>query len=141
MFNFSTTITRTRARCGLELLAVAGDTSRDEDSLAPEEVFEFEVQVDYEPGWFAPGKFSGPPENCYPDEGEDPEILRVVTLDEDEEEVDIIDSLTREEYSALVAEAAEAQFQAERDAQYDAAESLYDDWVEAQEAESLYGDC
>lgn len=31
-------------------------------------------------GYFAPGKLSGPPENCYPDEGEDERTLESLTV-------------------------------------------------------------
>ena len=34
---------------------------------------EFEAEVDYLP--ITPGRFSGPPEHCYPDEGGEIEIL------------------------------------------------------------------
>ena len=46
-----------------------------------EEYVEYEYEVDedgYEP--YVPAKISGPPENCYPDEGEDERTLESLTV-------------------------------------------------------------
>jgi len=44
--------------------------------LGPEdEVPDVMLAITFNPGWYDPGRISGPPENCYPPEGEDPEVL------------------------------------------------------------------
>jgi hypothetical protein len=76
----------------------------DEDDVA--------VTVEYTPGWFTPGRYSGPPEDCFPDEGEDPEIVKVVRQDT---KADVRDSLTREQLDRLVEQAIEHQSACDRD--------------------------
>ena len=131
MPSFHTDIDLTRSRGALELLGVAGDDTRDDDTLDEQEIETFAVEVTYEPGWFQPGKFSGPPEDCYPDDGEDPEIISVLYLDENEHEHELIDEIDNETYAQLVERAWDDQQVTERERDYDdAAADAYDDWME-----------
>lgn len=124
MQTFTTTMFRIVERCPLTLLAIACDAD-EQVNLEPEEEIEFEVEVEYKPGWFQPGRYSGPPEDCYPDEGEDPEIIRVTVIGE-EDTVDIVDSLSWEEWRDLVAEADSDQSQREADAKAEEADYRYE---------------
>lgn len=132
MRTMDTTILRTRKRCSLELLAIASDPDSDEDTLDPDEEIEIEVEITYEPGWFTPGKFSGPPESCYPDEGEDPEITKVVTLDEEGVEHDILGDLTDDEIASLTTELIEEQAQYDQLRHEADADEAYEAWREEQ---------
>lgn len=69
------------------------------------------IEVTYEPGWHTPGRYHGPPDQCYEDEGEDPEILSVTIDDEDYEGEALveIDDLDREDLIHLANEAWEHQ--------------------------------
>ena len=122
------TISRTRARGGLELLAIAGDQASDTDGLDPEEEIEIEIEVIYEPGYWIPGQLTGPPEDCFPDDGADPEIVSVYSNGKD-----ISDSLTDQEIINIVDACIEHQVAQEVDAAEEDAERRYDAWKEAQE--------
>jgi hypothetical protein len=63
-----------------------------------EEVPDVPVEIEYEGGWSTPAKISGPPENCYPAEGEDPEIISVKIDGEHE----FVESLTPADLANLV---------------------------------------
>ncbi len=123
------TITRPRKRGGLELLAIAGDTDLDEDSLDEDEDIEIDVTITYEEGYFIPGRLSGPPEDCYPDDGEDPEIISVVMLGGFEEH-DITETLTGAEIEELVQVCINHQADSEGYAAEEAAEEAYSAWKE-----------
>ena len=43
------------------------------------DAFELEIEFDYNPG--DPGRTSGPPENCYPPEGEEFEITAAIMIE------------------------------------------------------------
>lgn len=122
------TILRERERGGLELLAIAGDPDQDSDTLDVDEEIEIDVTVSYEPGYFIPGRFSGPPGDCYPDDGADPEIVSVETADGK----DICDSLTEQELDNIVVALIDHQVDMEADWAAEAAEAAYESWREEQ---------
>lgn len=113
----------------LEQLAAIADG---DDAVDPETEIEVEVEVEYNPGWYTPGRTSGDPDDCYPPDGEDPEILSV----KDASGRDLLDLISREQYSRLVHAADKDQKEAERDERIEAAEraaearreSRFDDW-------------
>ena len=106
MSEFETVLIRDRVRCGLELLAIAGDSSQDEDGLDPDEKVHLNVTVEYNPEWSKPGNLSGLPEDCYPAEGEGLEITGVMV---GWPEVDIMSTLSEEELHVLMLRAEEDQ--------------------------------
>jgi hypothetical protein len=74
------------------------------------------VEVDYRGGWFKPGRYHGKPENCYPDEGENPEILSVVLQDEEyKERTDLVNVLPANMLRDLEEQAWGHQQETERD--------------------------
>jgi len=55
-----------------------------------------QVEVHFESsGYYDPGKYSGPPENCYPEEGDDERQVTDVTLLLDQGQVRLADTLVR----------------------------------------------
>jgi hypothetical protein len=74
-----------------------------------------EVEVDYKPGWFKPGRYYGPPESCYEDEGEYPEILKVVLHDPDYPSTDLLKLLPEAMVESLQTEAWDHQRNTEQD--------------------------
>ena len=83
-------------------------------------VDDLEVSVDHNPGWYQPGNRSGHPDNWTPDEGEDPEILKVEIADPDwtpaeGETRDLDGVLTPALYREIVSAANEADRQTAED--------------------------
>ena len=55
-----------------------------------------QLEVNFESsGYYDPGKYSGPPENCYPEEGDDERQVTDVTLLLDQGQVRLADTLVR----------------------------------------------
>jgi len=118
MPHFNTTILRTTFRSPLTLLSLASDETQDVDDLETEHETELDVVVEYAKGWFQSGRFSGPPEDCYPDEGQGPEILAVHIKGEEQRGSGILSDLTVQEIMTLEDQADQAQREeeeAERD--------------------------
>ena len=76
-----------------------------------EEDEETEVTVKFTPGWYDPGRISGPPEDCYPPEVEDPDITSV----KDEDDVELIAVISATEIEAMVEAATDHQESAAED--------------------------
>lgn len=100
MPTFDTTICRELDHSALEILARTLDEDGAED-LCEGEIIEFEVEVTYDEGYFIPGRLSGPPEDCYPDDCSDPEITEVLRLEEDGSKTDIMNGLSSNELDEL----------------------------------------
>lgn len=134
MATFDTTIHRVINRSALELLARANDEDVEDPVLT--EIVEIYVEVTYEPGYFLRGRISGPPEDCFPDEGEDPEITKVMTLDDNGNDIDITDSLSNAERDELCRAAWDDQADHSDDSSLDDADDAY----EAQQERKFFGD-
>ena len=135
MESFESILCRTIERSPLELLALSKDIAPGEE-LDPIEEIEIEVEVTYEPGYFTPGRLSGPPEDCYPDEGADPEIVSVVVLSDVKAEcIDLIATLTDHELELLVEEAEEHQGDSLEAAAEAAAEARFESWRDERDEE------
>lgn len=96
---------------------------------------EFDVTVEYNPGYFQRGCRSGHPDNWTPDEGEDPEITSVKDIDGKE----IMDTLDEKTMRKLTERAWEDQnMYPEPD--YDDRDDYPDDWDDraADEAADRY---
>lgn len=65
---------------------------------------DFTVEVEFNPGHYTPARLHGHPDSWAPAEGEPAEILSVTTLNDEDEEVDILASLTEAHYEALLVE-------------------------------------
>lgn len=102
-----------------------------------DEIPDIEVSVEFTPGWFTPGRLSGPPENCYPDEGESPEIIKVTILEGDH---DITADCTPEEIQRLEDEAWESQQESDDDYYPDDRDDYQDDDYQEQDYD-CYGPC
>lgn len=94
---------------------------------AGDTVDDVNVNVDYKSGWFKPGRISGPPDSCYPDEGEDPEIVSVVIDDDGFKSGNILEMLPEKLIDKLVSGAWEHQNGQES---YEPDEPDYDDAVD-----------
>ena len=134
MPTFDTTIHRVINRSALELLARANDEDVEDPVLT--EIVDIYVEVTYEPGYFLRGNISGPPEDCFPDEGEDPEITKVMTLDDNGNDIDITDSLSNAERDELSRAAWDDQADHGDDSSLDDADDAY----EAQQERKFFGD-
>lgn len=76
------------------------------------------VEVEFTPGWHTPAKTSGPPGDCFPAEGEEPEIISVF-LGAGFTSDNLVTSLPRNTIRRLVGEAMDIQQQAEMDVEDD----------------------
>lgn len=87
------------------------------DGLGPEDEFpDLDVSVEFEGGWFTPGKYWGAWEDSYPDEGEDPELTKVTLLGSS---YDLLSELPQEVHDALTREAWSYQQADDADARAD----------------------
>ena len=127
---FTTDIDLTKERSALELLGIAGDQDRDTDDLDIEEIETVTVDVSYDPGWFTPGRFSGPPGDCYPDDGESPEILSVIYTPENGKPKCIDAASLSEEVVKALEELAWEDQDGAHPAADAAAEAAYDDYMD-----------
>lgn len=73
----------------------------------------FDAEVSYSP--MIPGRYSGPPENCYPDEPAELEILSLTC--EGKDAMFLLESTCEEDIEQAAYEAAEQYLEDERDAQ------------------------
>jgi len=106
-----------------ELVAVLDALHDDAPSQPTDEIPDIEVEVDYTPGWYQAGCRSGHPDNWTPDEGEDPEIITVTTV---EGGIDIVDALTKKQIESLILQAVKDQEQQAEDA-FEPPDDYYDD--------------
>ena len=90
---------------------------------------DFEAEVDFTPG--IPGRFSGPPEKCYPDEGAEIEFKTLTCEGNDALFLLESGSLCAEIEEAAI-EAAEEKYEPDADDYYDDRDDAYYDQIDAQ---------
>jgi hypothetical protein len=114
--SFTTTLCIPTTALSPDYVRLVNSRFPDCDPLGPTDtVDDVEVEVEYSPGWFQAGRYSGPPDSCYPDEGEDPVIESVVIQDPDFEHANILADLPAKLVEALVTEAWDHQKGSEQD--------------------------
>jgi hypothetical protein len=127
MGTFTTTLCIPTACLPPDFVRLVNSRYPDCEPLGPTDtVDDVAVEVDFKEGWYDPGRCYGPPENCYPPEGEDPEILSVRLSEEGYPTTEIIKALDQANLDRLVNEANEVQRDAERYG-YDDEPMDYDD--------------
>lgn len=116
MSSFTTTLCIPTTALPVEFVRLVNSRYPDCDPLGPTDtVDDVEVEVDYKGGWFKAGRYSGPFEDCYEDEGENPEILSVTLQDPEFEHTNVLASLPEGLVAALVTEAWDHQQGADQD--------------------------
>jgi len=118
MMNMDTNISLPARVVPAELVRWYNALDPEADPVGPDDTLDdIEVEVSFREGWFKAGRLSGPPEDCYPDEGEDPEVESITITAEGYEGPKDIDVrvLTADEYRSLVRECWSHQQAYERD--------------------------
>jgi hypothetical protein len=104
--SFHTTISIPTLALPADYVRMVNAEHPDAPPLGPtDEVPDVEVEVTYKEGWFTPGRYHGAPENCYPDEGEDPTIEGVILDVDGIPKQDILKALPDEILKVLIDQA------------------------------------